>query len=87
MLMTEQQLAQVIDVVRRVTRELTDRDLPPLSADSVLEDLGIGSLTLHEIAGTLEQELGTRVSYNALAEVQTLGELAALAHRVAPALR
>ena len=57
----------------------------PLSAGSVIEDLGLDSLEEVEVLLSLEERLGVELDQTELARCQTLGDLAALIARSTPA--
>jgi acyl carrier protein len=71
-------LNEVIDLIRRETRgKLPDAEL---TAGTRLEDLSLSSLQVAEIVYSLEEEHEVEFDESRAAEIQTLGDVVALAN-------
>jgi acyl carrier protein len=77
--------AELLDVFRSTASEVAEKDLNGVSEDGVIADLGIDSLELLEVIGSLEQNLDVRIPDDQLVGIQTVGQLLALVERKLPA--
>ena len=73
--------AEVIDWFQKAVRNVCQRKLGGLSAETRVVDLGLDSVATLEVIGYLEEQLEVRISDDQMAGVQTLGELSALINR------
>lgn len=78
--------AELLDMFRVTATEIAERDFSKVTEDGVIADLGIDSLELLEVIGTLERNLDVRIPDDQLVGIQTVGQLLALvAVKVTPA--
>lgn len=77
--------AELLDRFRTTATEIAERDFSTVSEDGVIADLGIDSLELLEVIGTLERDLDVRIPDDQLVGIQTVGQLLTLVeNKVAP---
>lgn len=67
--------AELLDVFRKTAGEIAERDFSQVNEDGAIADLGIDSLELLEVIGTLERELDIRVPDDQLVGIQTVNQL------------
>lgn len=67
------------DEVAAVLREISEVEVEITTATRLAEDLLIDSLKLIDVVVALEQELGVELAEEDLVDLQTVGELVALA--------
>ena len=72
----------VIELFKQVALEVHGRELGTLDATTENSTLGLDSVAVMEMTGSLEDKLNIRIPDEDLADVETLGELAALIRRV-----
>ena len=72
----------VIELFKQVALEVHGRELGALDATTEISTLGLDSVAVMEMTGSLEDKLNIRIPDEDLADVETLGELAALIRRV-----
>jgi acyl carrier protein len=72
----------VIGLFKQAALEVHGRELGTLEATTEISTLGLDSVAVMEMTGCLEEKLKIRIPDEALAEVQTLGELDTLIRRV-----
>ena len=65
----------LIALFKQVAKEVDKRDFPALTGDSVISDLGIDSLSMMQIVGEMETELGVMIPDEDLVEIITVGDL------------
>jgi acyl carrier protein len=70
--MTRQDL---IDLFSKTAAEVTERDFPTISEATVISELGIDSLGMLEIIGSLERELKIHIPDENLATISTIKQL------------
>lgn len=70
--------AQLLEVFRKTASEITERDLSQVAEDGIIADLGIDSLELLEVIGSLERDLDIRVPDDQLVGIQTVDQLLGL---------
>ncbi len=61
--------------------QVSGRELPPLTPDLKIADLGLDSITLADLMLTLEDELKIDLERDELEALQTLADLEALVNR------
>ena len=66
---------QLIGLFRDVASEIAEKDLSSLQEDAAIADLGIDSLAMLELVGTMERELSIRVPDEQLVGLQTVRQL------------
>ena len=70
--MTRQEL---IDLFVKTATEVTEREVPPITESTVIAELGIDSLGMLEIIGSLERELQIHIPDESLAAISTIKNL------------
>ena len=70
--MTRQDL---IDLFSKTAAEVTEREFPTISEATVISELGIDSLGMLEIIGSLERELKIHIPDEKLAAISTIKQL------------
>jgi len=72
----------VIGLFKQAALEVHGRELGALDATTEISTLGLDSVAVMEMTGSLEEKLKIRIPDEELAEVETLGELDTLIRRV-----
>lgn len=72
------------DSLRAALSQVSGRELPPLTPDLKIADLGLDSITLADLMLTLEDELKIDLERDELEALQTLADLEALVNRKLP---
>ena len=67
--------AELLDMFRTTAGEIAEKDFSKVEEDGDIADLGIDSLELLEVIGSLEQSLDIRVPDDQLVGIQTVGQL------------
>ena len=75
----------VISLFSQAALEVNGKKLEQVTRDTPLSKLGLDSITRMELVSTFEEKLGIRLPDEALATVQTVGDLGSLVKSVAPA--
>ncbi len=65
----------LIDLFSKTAAEVTEREFPPIVEATVIAELGIDSLGMLEIIGSLERELKIHIPDENLATISTIKEL------------
>lgn len=65
----------LIKLFRRIAAEIEPKDYSQVTESDVITSLGIDSLGLSELVGTMEQELEIRIPEEQLAGVRTVMQL------------
>jgi acyl carrier protein len=65
----------LIDLFSKTAAEVTERDFPTISETTVISELGIDSLGMLEIIGSLERELKIHIPDENLATISTIKQL------------
>ncbi len=78
------QRPQLIKLFRDLASEIAERDLSFVQEESAIADLGIDSLAMLELVGTLERELRIRVPDEQLVGLVTVRQLLELVERRLP---
>ncbi|MFT3769943.1 MAG: phosphopantetheine-binding protein [Minicystis sp.] len=65
----------VLSMFKQVAARVDKREFPHVSRDSVITELGIDSLSMMQIVGELETELGVMIPDEDLVEITTVGDL------------
>ena len=65
----------LLEMFKTVATRVDKRDFPHLTGDSVITDLGIDSLSMMQIVGEMETELGVMIPDEDLVELVTVGDL------------
>ncbi len=75
------QRPQLITLFRDLASEIAEKDLSHVQEDSAIADLGIDSLAMLELVGTMERQLRIRVPDEQLVGLQTVRQLLELVER------
>ena len=67
--------AELIAKFRETTSEIAEQDLSQVGEDDVIADLGMDSLSMLELVGTLEREYDIRIPEEDLVSVETVRQL------------
>ena len=78
------QRTQLIKLFRDLASEIAEKDLSFVQEESSIADLGIDSLAMLELVGTMERELRIRVPDELLVGLETVSQLLELVERRLP---
>ncbi|HKU43075.1 MAG TPA: acyl carrier protein [Polyangiales bacterium] len=67
--------AELLQIFRSTASEIAEKDLSKVDEAGVIAELGIDSLELLEVIGSLERDLDIRVPDDQLVGIQTVGQL------------
>jgi acyl carrier protein len=67
--------AELLQIFRSTASEIAEKDLSLVEETGKIADLGIDSLELLEVIGSLERDLDIRVPDDQLVGIQTVGQL------------
>jgi acyl carrier protein len=67
--------AELIQLFRKWAAEIAEKDFSHVNEDHVISDLGIDSLGMLELVGSLERELNIQIPDEKLVGVQTVRQL------------
>ena len=67
----------LLQMFREVAARVDKREFPHVSPTSVITELGIDSLSMMQIVGEMETELGILIPDEDLVEIVTVGDLVA----------
>jgi acyl carrier protein len=67
--------AELLQIFRSTASEIAEKDLHKVEENGVIAELGIDSLELLEVIGSLERDLDIRVPDDQLVGIQTVGQL------------
>jgi len=67
----------LLEMFKTVAKRVDKREFPSVTATSVITDLGIDSLSMMQIVGEMETELGILIPDEDLVELITVGDLCA----------
>ncbi len=70
--------AELLQIFRSTASEIAEKDLQNVEETRVIAELGIDSLELLEVIGSLERDLNIRVPDDQLVGIQTVGQLISL---------
>jgi acyl carrier protein len=65
----------LLEMFKTVAARVDKRDFPHVTRESVITELGIDSLSMMQIVGEMETELGVMIPDEDLVELQTVGDL------------
>ncbi|HEX2678782.1 MAG TPA: acyl carrier protein [Polyangiales bacterium] len=77
--------AELLQIFRSTASEIAEKDLQSVDESRVIAELGIDSLELLEVIGSLERDLNIRVPDDQLVGIQTVGQLITLVADKLPA--
>jgi acyl carrier protein len=66
---------ELLQIFRSTASEIAEKDLTKVEETGVIAELGIDSLELLEVIGSLERDLDIRVPDDQLVGIQTVGQL------------
>lgn len=72
---------EMISTFHRIATEVAERTFPPFKSDTVIADLGLDSLHVLEIVGSMEREFGVQIPDDQLVGIQTVADLVKLLQR------
>lgn len=70
---------ELLNLFRELASDIAEKDFSEVAEESRVAELGIDSLGLMELVGTLERELSVRLPEDKLGTVKTVGDLLSLA--------
>jgi acyl carrier protein len=73
--------AELLQIFQKTASEITERSFPSISEATVISELGIDSLGMLEIVGSMERELKVQLPDEALAGIQTVKDLLELVEK------
>jgi acyl carrier protein len=76
--------ADLLKVFRSTASEIAEKDLHSVEETGVIAELGIDSLELLEVIGSLERDLDIRVPDDQLVGIKTIGQLLTLVENKLP---
>ena len=65
----------LLEMFKTVAARVDKREFPQVTSDSVITELGIDSLSMMQIVGEMETELGVMIPDEDLVELTTVGDL------------
>jgi acyl carrier protein len=65
----------LLEMFKTVAARVDKRDFPDITRSSVITELGIDSLSMMQIVGEMETELGVMIPDEDLVELVTVGDL------------
>ena len=66
---------QIVSTFRELASEIAERDFSHVGEENTIAELGIDSLGLLELIGSIERELNARIPSEALVGITTVKEL------------
>lgn len=69
------QKTDLLSIFKTVAARVDKREFDHVNSDSVITDLGIDSLSMMQIVGEMETELGVMIPDEDLVEIITVGDL------------
>jgi acyl carrier protein len=72
---------ELLKIFQKTAAEITEREFPSISEATVISELGIDSLGMLEIVGSMERELKVTLPDEALAGIQTVKDLIELVEK------
>lgn len=73
--------AELLQVFQRTATEVAEKDFPNVAETTSISELGIDSLGMLEIIGSLERELKIQIPDESLAGIQTVKDLIELVEK------
>lgn len=67
--------AELLQIFRSTAAEIAEKDMGTVTEAGAIAELGIDSLELLEVIGSLERDLDIRVPDDQLVGIQTVGQL------------
>ena len=72
---------ELLDMFQKTATEVVEREFPGISEKTVISELGIDSLGMLEIVGSMERQLKIQLPDEALAGIQTVEDLLSLVEK------
>jgi acyl carrier protein len=69
------QKRDLLEIFKTVAKRVDKRDFPNLKRESKITEIGIDSLSMMQIVGEMEEELGIQIPDEDLVELVTVGDL------------
>lgn len=66
---------ELLAMFQRVATEVVERDFPNVTESTVISELGIDSLGMLEIVGSMERELAIQIPDESLAGIESVHDL------------
>ena len=73
--------AELLDLVQKTATEIVEREFREINEGTVISELGIDSLGMLEIVGSMERQLRIQLPDEALAGIQTVKDLIELVEK------
>jgi acyl carrier protein len=73
--------AELLKIFQKTATEIVEREFPSISEKTVISELGIDSLGMLEIVGSMERELKIQLPDESLAGIQTVEDLIELVEK------
>lgn len=73
--------AELLDIFQKTATEVVEREFPKISENTVISELGIDSLGMLEIVGSMERQLKVTLPDETLAGIQTVKDLIELVEK------
>ena len=73
--------AQLLEMFQKTATEIVEREFPQISEQTVISELGIDSLGMLEIVGSMERQLKIQLPDESLAGIQTVRDLIELVEK------
>ena len=73
--------AELLDIFQKTATEVVEREFPKISENTVISELGIDSLGMLEIVGSMERQLKITLPDETLAGIQTVSDLIELVEK------
>jgi acyl carrier protein len=67
--------AELLKIFQKTATEITEREFPSITEATVISELGIDSLGMLEIVGSMERQLKIQIPDEMLAGIQTVKDL------------
>ena len=81
----EMDRTQLLSMFRSMATEIAEKDFAHVTEESVIADLGIDSLGMLELVGSMERDLKVSIPDDQLVGIQTVKQLLDLVHKRLPA--
>jgi len=73
--------AQLLEMFQKTATEIVEREFPQITETTVISELGIDSLGMLEIVGSMERQLKVQLPDESLAGIQTVKDLIELVEK------
>jgi len=73
--MASSRRAELLQIFKKTAADITERQFPTVSEATAISEMGIDSLGMLEIVGSMERELKVQLPDEALASIQTVKDL------------